>query len=84
MEPSSQIGCAASMCIERGEPSHEETLRLWHKARAKPAKPPRIDPPRPGDGIRAGTCRRCGLVGAHADAGACIDALRDRLASIER
>jgi hypothetical protein len=44
----------------------------------------RTGPPRAGDALRAGTCRRCGCATgtAHADANDCIEALREALAEV--
>ena len=47
------------------------------------SQPITITPPKTSDGIRSGTCLRCGMAGQHATPIACIDALRDRLARWE-
>ena len=39
--------------------------------------------PKPFDAIPRAMCARCGMVGQHATPAACIEALRDRLASWE-
>ena len=38
---------------------------------------------RPGDGIPAAMCGRCGFPGPHPTPGACIDLLRARIAMLE-
>ncbi len=43
----------------------------------------RDEQPSTEDEIPLGMCRRCGFPGPHPDAGACIDALRDRIAYLE-
>ncbi len=49
----------------------------FHKKTREPA------PARDCDAIPPGTCLRCGFQGPHVDALACIDALRDRVATLQ-
>ena len=58
-----------------------EPRQIHH--RAARLQPITITPPKSSDGIRSGTCLRCGMAGQHATPIACIDALRDRLARWE-
>ena len=51
--------------------------------RAARLQPMTLIPPKPSDGIRTGTCLRCGIAGQHETPMACIEALRDRLARWE-
>ena len=62
--------------------AQENTARLQRSYR-KPRKPRPLPPVQAADALPAGTCPRCGYPGPHTTAGACIDALRDRLARFE-
>jgi len=35
------------------------------------------------DGIQEGTCLRCGMLGSHENSVACIDTLRDKIATLQ-
>jgi len=39
--------------------------------------------PLPSDGIPAGMCRQCGMIGLHENWIACVDALRSQIATLE-
>jgi hypothetical protein len=41
-----------------------------------------MEPARKKDALGQGTCQRCGILGEHATAGDCIEALRDALADV--
>ncbi len=43
----------------------------------------RLQKPQPGEGVKPGTCPKCGMIGKHATPAACIEALRDRLSRFE-
>jgi hypothetical protein len=58
-----------------------ETHQIFH--RAARLQPMTLIPPKPSDGIKPGTCLRCGIAGEHTTAIVCIEALRDRLARWE-
>jgi hypothetical protein len=51
-----------------------------HAGRRGRAKKERAYVARHADAIPRGMCKRCGLIGSHATAEMCIDALRDALA----
>ena len=87
------VGCSAAMCAERGTNElggldRAAYMRAYQKAyyrrrNGKPSPSPALAPPLPQDALHPGTCRYCGLRGAHGTPAACIDALRDRLARWE-
>lgn len=72
-EPCSMIGSSSRMCADRSPAPAKSS-----------AGSPRIDPPRRAEGLRPGTCLRCGCATgtAHAHANDCIDALREALAEV--
>ena len=71
--------------MERGEAQFDRTayMRDRHRRLKGPAKVKDLPIPLPEDAVPDGLCRRCGLVGAHATAGECIDALRGLVAELE-
>lgn len=80
----SLTGSAAALCIERGvDPDAEGTARLYRHGKRGSTPPKRLQAPLPGEGVPQGICRRCGLVGEHRDAAACIDALRSMVADLQ-
>ena len=73
----SMTGCSAAMAADAA-------LYLDRQVHGKRRQRPRALPPaRAVDALPAGTCWRCGVVGEHVTAAACIDALRERLARFE-
>jgi hypothetical protein len=92
-EDRSLEGSASRICADTGEDvlylsrqdrQHTEAaVRMARKQTQKPSATPL-----PGEGIKPGTCRGCGMVvvgdDAHRTAGDCISYLRGRLAKYER
>jgi hypothetical protein len=84
IEPRSMVGSAAQQCADAALWADPNELALvWAKKNAQPKRPRKLPAPQRGDGLKPGTCPRCGLRGPHANARECIDALRDKLAELE-
>jgi hypothetical protein len=68
--------------LKRGYTAHQPTLSNRRAALVAQRRPvffdPTVDDPNFPTQLAADTCARCGLRGQHADARACIGALRDR------
>jgi hypothetical protein len=71
-------GCSARMCVDAAidETHHPRSRR--DPSRSK------VGRPTPRDAVTEGVCWHCGLVGEHPTLKHCIDALRERLAKLER
>ncbi len=78
------IGCSDAIVMDAApELDRWENARRLQRSYQKPQKPRPLAAARAEDQIPPGTCRRCGFVGNHPTAAACISALRDRLAELE-
>ena len=82
----SLVGCSAAMCIDLAP--DDFGARARQKTGGNNAIPPGqrakpLPPARRKEGIPAGQCGRCGMLGSHPTPAACIEALRDRLARFE-
>jgi hypothetical protein len=80
-EPSSMTGSTGRMCVDRA-PKLSGRASVDSHNHQTDYSAARTGPPRAGDALRAGTCRRCGCVGLHATADVCIEALREALAEV--
>lgn len=72
------IGSTALACVEHA-PHRIPGEKVVRRRKRRPAELPASR----SNGIPEGTCRRCGVVGVHPIPEACIDALRDRIATLE-
>ena len=82
MALSSGLGTAAGQCAALGENdiSERNGKPVYKRVTDNGNYLSRIIPPRPSDEIPPRMCRRCGIIGHHANAGECIAHLRDLLA----
>jgi hypothetical protein len=75
-EPTSMMRSSMSMCVDAAPNVSGRMAREKHAVK--------VEPPRPSDAMKSGTCLRCGCKTgtAHAGPGDCIDALREALAEV--
>jgi hypothetical protein len=76
------FGSSSSLCIEAAPEAHSrDTLGLRHRQRVQ--RDQVLGAARPGDGVKAGTCRHCGIVGIHPTPAERILELRGMVADIQ-
>ena len=80
-EPCSMMGSAAQQCVDCA-PKLSSRASIDSRNHATDYNTVKTGPPQAGDGLRPGTCRRCGCVGQHVTASECIDDLRGALAEL--
>ena len=75
-EPTSMMRSSMSMCVDAAPNASGRMAREKHAVK--------VEPPRPSDAMKSGTCLRCGCKTgtAHASPNECIDALREALAEV--
>ena len=76
-EPRSLTGNSSALSVEAAHYGGDGPLRTAHDGRDREWCEPRA-----ADAIEPGTCQYCGAVVDHADPFACIDQLRDAVATL--